>query len=144
MARRGRPAQIPPVSANVPPIAPPFALARLRFRFPALAALVGRAALGGEREVAMACLVAARLAADAGASGQLVDAVRRQRATAARQWIASLALPAVTRVPLTRLIDASAEGGTALRAALTAAADAAAPYLDAAARGELERVAWTA
>ncbi|HVE80336.1 MAG TPA: hypothetical protein VNA89_15835 [Gemmatimonadaceae bacterium] len=129
--------------ANVSANAPPFALARLRFRFPALGALVGRAALGGEREVALACLVAARLAADAYAPLlPLATEARTTRSAAARHWLTALALPAATRVPLTRLVEATAAGGPGLvRAAVSAAAEAVAPYLDAAARGELEQLA---
>jgi len=44
--------------------APPYALAPTSFRFPALAALAGRAPLGGQREVVLAAYVVARLAHD--------------------------------------------------------------------------------
>src|SRR5881396_4039624 len=44
---------------------PPYALAPLSFRFAALATLAARAPIGGQREVALATYVAARLAHDA-------------------------------------------------------------------------------
>src|SRR5690349_12491010 len=46
------------------PTAPPYALSSPAFRFRALAVLAGRAPLGGQREVALATYLAARLADD--------------------------------------------------------------------------------
>ena len=43
---------------------PPYALDAPAFPFPALAALAGRAPLGGQRETVLACFVAARLVRD--------------------------------------------------------------------------------
>ncbi|GAC1684976.1 MAG: hypothetical protein NVS9B3_03210 [Gemmatimonadaceae bacterium] len=64
------------------------------------------------------------------------------RAAAAKTWLASLALPAVTRIPFARLVDASGESAAGgLADALATAAAAAAPYLDAAALRELDRLA---
>ena len=120
---------------------PPYGLATPRFAFPALAALAGRAPLGGEREVALAAFVTARLAAACNGPSPLPLPTRVARAAAARIWLASLALPAVTRTPLTRLVDAS--GGDTpegLAGALATVAAAAAPYLDAASRRELDRL----
>src|SRR5688500_148699 len=78
---RGGPRFVP-VRAAAP--APPYALTTPSFEFPALASLAGRAPMGGEREVALACLVVARLAAGASA---LTSEVRGARAAAAKVWL---------------------------------------------------------
>jgi hypothetical protein len=120
---------------------PPYALSAPPFRFPALAALAGRGQLGGDREVALAAFVTARLVVGVLPPNALSAPARATRAAAGRQWLAALALPAVMRGPFSRLVDATA--GTdraALTAALRAAIDAAAPALDGAARSELEAV----
>ena len=49
---------------RVPVTLPPYALTAPVFRFRHLAALAGRAPIGGAREVALACFVAARLVSD--------------------------------------------------------------------------------
>ena len=97
------------------PALPPYALAVPSFRFRALAALAGRAVLGGPREVVLACFVGARLAAALvrGAEPALTDEVRAARASGARTWLGAIALPASTRVPLARLIDATGRPATA-------------------------------
>ena len=96
-------------AANIGPVppSPPYALATPRFRFRALAALAGRAPLGGDREVALATLMAARLAAGALPPQPLPQGVRITRATGARVWLTALALPLPIRQSLTRLIDAT-------------------------------------
>jgi hypothetical protein len=112
-----------------------------RFPFPALAALAGRGALGGEREAALAALMAARLAA-----GLTVHSVpssaRGARAVAARAWLTGLALPPALRTPLARVVDASA-GEDRLRLAqhLRALSHVASEWLDSPSRSELERLA---
>ena len=66
--------------------------------------------MGGQRELALACYIGARLAAalSPSAPAGVSDAdVRAARANGARAWLASAALPAATRVPLGRLIDAT-------------------------------------
>ena len=89
------------------PLLPPYALATPRFRFRALAALVGRSALGGDREVALATLLAARLVVGALPPQPLPQGVRITRANGARAWFAALALPAALRQSLARLVDAT-------------------------------------
>jgi hypothetical protein len=121
--------------------APPYALLRPTFRFRALASLAGRAPLGGQREVALACFMAARLVASCLPPHPLPAEVRAGRVTAARIWFGSLALPATARIPFTRLVDAT--GGEplgALSAALAAVIDVAGTYLDGSSRGELEHL----
>ena len=124
----------------VPP--PPFALAQPTFHFPALAQLAGRAPIGGTREVALASFMAARLAAGLLPPHPLDVALRAARAQAARPWLATLALPAVLRVPFARLVDATGQpdaGGvvTALERVQAGIAE----HLDAASRTELEQLA---
>ena len=119
----------------------PYALSAPPFRFPALAALAGRGQIGGDREVALAAFVTARLVVGVLPPNPLSAPARATRAVAGRQWLASLALPAAMRGPFGRLIDAT--GGTdrtAVAAALRAAIDAAAPALDAGSKNELEAV----
>ncbi|MDP9179220.1 MAG: hypothetical protein M3O61_16210 [Gemmatimonadota bacterium] len=89
---------------------PRFALATPRFRFRALAACAGRASIGGDREVAMACLVAGRLAAALLPPYAIGAADLKARSTGAKHWLASLSLPAPVRSALTHLADAVGVG----------------------------------
>ena len=130
------PANIGPV-----PLSPPYALASPRFRFRALAALVGRSPLGGEREVALATLLAARLVVGALPPSPLPQQVRIVRANGARAWFAALAVPPSFRQSLTRLMDATTSvDGDGLEAALRAVIDVSAPHLDAPALTELHEI----
>jgi len=89
---------------------PRFALATPHFRFRALAAFAGRASLGGDREVAMACLVAGRLASGMLPPLTIPHAEAKSRSAAAKQWLSSLSLPAAIRTPLAQVADAVASG----------------------------------
>ena len=80
------------------------------FRFKALASHAGHAAIGGDREVALACFVAARLIAGMLPPLLISSADTAARATAARLWLSSLALPAPTRAAVTAGLDAAANG----------------------------------
>ena len=120
---------------------PRFALAIPRFRFRALASFAGRAALGGDREVALACLVAGRLAAALLDPYSIAPADFRARSTGAKQWLASLSLPAGVRAALAQLADAVAAGErSAVAAALTKVVSAAGHNIDEASAGELGAV----
>jgi uncharacterized membrane protein len=122
--------------------APPYALAPTTFRFRALAALAGRAPLGGGRETALASFVVARLAVGCLAASTIPVADRGTRASAARTWLASLALPAPVRAPLVKVIESTRqENRGAVAAALVTAADVAASYLDGPALAELRALA---
>ena len=124
------------------PFSPPYALATPRFRFRALAALVGRSPLGGEREVALAALLAARLVLGALPPQPLPQGVRAARANGARAWLAALAVPAPLRQALARLVDATAGIDRAsLEPALQAVIDASSPQLDPPAIAELREIA---
>jgi hypothetical protein len=119
---------------------PPYAVGPIVFPFRALAMYAGRAQLGRGREVALACLMAARLSTPV-AGESLPAPVRAARATGASRWFASLALPTGMRAPLTRLAAASArESATDLAEALGAVIAAARKHLDSASLGELEGV----
>src|SRR6266550_218671 len=89
---------------------PRFALATPHFRFRALSAFAGRAALGGDREVALACLVVARLACGMLAPNDIQAADAKSRSAAAKQWLSGLSLPSSIRIPLTHVADAVATG----------------------------------
>jgi len=130
------PANIGPV-----PLSPPYALASPRFRFRALAAHVGRSPLGGEREVALATLLAARLVVGALPPSPLPQNVRITRANGARAWFAALAVPPSFRQSLTRLVDATTSvDRDGLETALRAVIDGSAPHLDGPALSELREI----
>jgi hypothetical protein len=138
VARRPRATQIVFVLVTTPP----YALSSLEYRFPALTASAGRAALGGERELALACLMVARVASGALHRDPLPAAVRRGRANAARIWLSSLALPTTVRDACTKALEASTGDATeTLRSSLARVAEIATPRLDGRAVAELRRLA---
>jgi hypothetical protein len=107
-----------------------------------LAALAGRAPLGGGRETALASFVVARLAVGCLAASALPRDDRDTRASAARTWLASLALPVAVRAPFVKVIESTRhENRGAVAAALVTAADIAASYLDGPALAELKALA---
>ena len=119
---------------------PPYAVGPILFPFRALATYAGRAPLGSGREVALACLMAARLSTPVPGT-PLPAAVRTARAAGASRWFASLALPSPLRAPLTRIAAASARGSaTELAEALGAVIGAARKHLDEASLAELDGV----
>ena len=120
---------------------PPYALEPTPFRFPALASLAGRASLGGEREIALATYLAARLAHDALAEREIAQEIRAERAASAKTWLSTLALPAATRGALAALIEASGANGTGVAPAIRGVLTATTNRLDRASRTELERLA---
>jgi hypothetical protein len=119
----------------------PHALEPLRFPFPALASLAGRLPLGGGREVALAALMTARLARGVLARDALQPTDRATRAAAAKVWLASLALPATTRVPFARCVDATTETALPVAGALRSLIAAAGAHLDGPSVQELEQLA---
>jgi hypothetical protein len=110
------------------------------FRFRALAALAGRAPLGGPREVVLATYLVARLVDDSLPQRELSASMRGERSAAARGWLGSVALPAAVRASLTKLADATAGDLADVGQALANVVTAIDPYLDAAARLELDRL----
>jgi hypothetical protein len=123
---------------------PPYALITPEFRFRGLAALAGRTALGGARELIIGTLLGARLVEGVVGDHPLSTTLRRARATAAKTWLSALALPASTRSTLAKLAEAT--GGddlTALKDAWEGAAALVVPTLDASSRAELRRLSST-
>ena len=87
---------------------PPYALATPVFRFKALASHAGRASLGGDREVALACFAAARLALGMLPPFMLAPGDAAARITNTRQWLSSLNLPPAARSSCSAVADAVA------------------------------------
>jgi hypothetical protein len=139
LAHAPRRAQIP----RVPVTLPPYALPAPVFRFRNLATLAGRAPIGGAREVALACFVAARLVNDCCDPILALDEdARTARCAGAKGWLGTIAIPAPVRTPVAKLAEASANGHADAMAPLVAAlAKAADSFLDAAARSELDTLA---
>jgi hypothetical protein len=127
----------------VPVTLPPYALSAPVFRFRSLATLAGRAPIGGAREVALACFVAARLANDCcDPTLPLDDEARAARCAGAKGWLGTIALPTPVRTPVAKLAEASANGHPeAIAPLVTALAKAADAFLDPAARAELSALA---
>lgn len=120
---------------------PPYALAPTTFRFPALATLAGRTPMGDQRQVAIAAYVIARLAHDTLPERGLTEAVRGERVTGAKTWLANLALPAPVRPALVRVVEATATGQSQTAEALRAVIAVTANLLDPKARLELDQLA---
>ena len=76
---------------------PRFALATPVFRFRSLAALSGRASLGGDRETLLACLQLARLCAGIVPPFTLSRELTLERTEHTKQWLSSLAIPSGIR-----------------------------------------------
>lgn len=134
------PSPAPQPDSRVLATQPPYALASTPFRFAALAALAGRAPLGGRREVALAVYLGARLAHDALPDRALPVPSRAERAGHARTWLSTVALPAAVRPSLTSLVDASAGERAGIVNALRAVIAASDELLDAAALTELAQL----
>jgi hypothetical protein len=117
----------------------PYALATPSFRFRHLANLAGRAPIGGAREVALACFVAARLANECTHAIDEDQDARAARSTAAKAWLGTLALPTAVRTPVIRCAELSVDGQSVQVAReLEALAVAAASFLDQQSRAELD------
>ena len=119
---------------------PPYAVEPTAFRFAGLASLAGRSALGGQREVALATYLAARLADDTLPERGLSQPVRAERAAHAKTWLSTLALPPNLRSGLTKLVEASSGEPAAAAAATSEVARLAAGFLDIRAQAELEQL----
>ena len=121
---------------------PPFALATPAFRFRALASHAGRAALGGDREIALACFAIARLGSGLLPPVLLAAGDAAIRATSVRHWLASLTLAPAARSAAAAAIDAIAAGKRrASSEALRALGKIAAPQLDVQSLSEIEELA---
>ena len=122
---------------------PPYALSAPVFRFRHLAALAGRAPIGGAREVALACFVAARLVSDCCDSALGLDEpALAARCAGAKGWLGTIAIPSPVRTPVAKLAEASAFADPAVMAPLLGSlARAAESFLDVPSRSELEALA---
>lgn len=122
--------------------APPYALAHHPFPFPGLAAYAGKAALGGDREVALACFVVARLAGSLLPPYALPTELREKRAVACRAWLSSQAIPAPVRGDLLAAAESTASAErSAISAAIRSLRGHAAKHLDGASAQELDALA---
>lgn len=103
----------------------------------------GRAPLGGPREVALACLLVARLVVDARDRHLPLSLEhRRSRAAGARQWLGSAALPGPVRAALVRLAEATgSDQAHAVQSALDSVTAVTANHLEPTARLEWSRLA---
>ena len=120
---------------------PPFALGTPVFRFKALASHAGRASLGGDREIALACFAVARLAAGLLPPFLLAPGDLSARITATRQWLASLALPNPARTAASSVIDAVGAGNRrSAVAGLSSLIEASVRQLDQASVAELHEL----
>ena len=118
-----------------------YGLATPQFRFRALAAFAGNAALGGDREVALACLVGGRLASAMLAPYAVPPSNSKARSAAAKQWLSSLSLPAPIRAAAVHLADTVASGDRAATgAALTKLLEVVSRNIDEASARELRAV----
>lgn len=122
---------------------PPYAVEPTAFRFAGLASLAGRSALGGQREVALATYLAARLADDTLPGRGVSQPLRAERAAHAKNWLSTLALPPNVRTGLTKLVEASSGEPATAAQAIAELARLAAGFLDARARAELDELITT-
>lgn len=91
--------------------------------------------------MALAALMSARLSQALRGATAVSAADRGARASAAKVWLASLALPANTRVPFARCLDATAGSALQVAGALRSLVAVAGAHLDGASVQELERLA---
>ncbi|MEN9592756.1 MAG: hypothetical protein RJA21_1230 [Gemmatimonadota bacterium] len=91
--------------------------------------------------MALAALMSARLARGVATGETLQLGERVTRAAAAKVWLASLALPATTRVPFARCVESTTGTSLDVAGALRSLVAAAGAHLDAPSVQELERLA---
>jgi len=104
--------------------------------------MAGHAPLGGPREVALACFLVARIAADVVNGSMLSDEQRQGRVQGAKHWLGTAAVPPNVRTALIRLAEASVLGeGDAMKTALDSVMTVTANQLDSGPRLELGRLA---
>lgn|GEM_PF-1171085 len=96
---------------TTPPLPPPYSLEPVLFTFPALAASAASAALGGNREMALAAITAARLMLASVPPVALGVPERTVRAERAKNWLSALSMPQPARMAVIRALDASIESG---------------------------------
>ena len=118
----------------------PYSLEPNAFPLPALAALAGRAPLGGQREAALACFVVGRLVAGSAAGGAESEG-GRERLLGVKHWLGSAALTTPLKQALTKAAECTSEGDrSGAKSALDSVMTITANQLDPAARLELARL----
>ena len=121
---------------------PPYALEPTAFPFPALAAMAGRAALGGPRESALACFLVARLVGEFASGDRLPPDQQRTRVQGVKHWLGAVAVPAPLKAALTKLAESTVSGDREVaKSALDSVIAVTANQLDPGARLELSRLA---
>lgn len=115
----------------------PYSVTPTPFRFPALAALAGRAPIGGQREIVLGTYVAVRLADDALSGVGLSADARADRARAARHWLGMIALPAPILAALVEAAEATMRDSAAIADGLRSVLDAVDSSLDGPSRSEV-------
>ena len=119
-------------------LTPRYALATPVFRFRALAALSGRASLGGDRETLVACLQLGRLCAGILPPYDISRELTSERTENTKQWLSSLAVPSGIRSTAFGIFGALSGFDRARCAiAFTDLVKAASAQLDEASRAEL-------
>lgn len=99
-------------------VVPPYSLEPVQFSLPAIADAAGSAALGGDREMALATFMVARLMLATLPPAPLSQSERAVRADRTRNWLSALAMPQPARMALLRCIDASVGAGLEAAASL--------------------------
>lgn len=90
----------------------------------------------------MGTLLAARLASGMLGPTAVTAAVRGTRAEGVRHWLGTIAIPQVPKVAITKLVELTAAGEPGqVATALAKVTEVTAPYLDRAARSELDSLA---
>jgi hypothetical protein len=117
---------------------PRYTLATPAFRFRALTALSGRAALGGDRETLVACIQLGRLCAGILPPYEMSRDMTVERTENTKQWLSSLAVPSGIRSTVFGIFGAL-NGFDRARCAIafTDLVKAASAQLDEASRAEL-------
>ena len=119
------------------PLSPPYSLEPVLFNFPALAASAASAPLGGNREMALAALTAARLMLASVPPVALPVPERTVRADRAKNWLSALSIPQPARMAVIRALDASVESGMEGAASIREMMHVFTGHLSPAALGEL-------
>jgi hypothetical protein len=131
------------VTANSDAPRAPYSLEPTAFPFPALARLAGRAPLGGQREIVLACFLVARAVVDAASPDDVLSVEQRDaRAKEVADWLTASTIPVPVKGALATLLEvARNDVGGSLVAALDSVMTVTANHLDPAARLELGRLA---
>lgn len=118
----------------------PYTVHYAHFEFPALIARAAALPLGGGREIALATLMAARLANGSTREFNLTAEERSARANGARVWLSSIALPSTLRNPIAKCIESTTGSPQSVASAVRALLNAVSQHLDQPSVLELEKL----